>query len=231
MLRVKFSTLLSSAAAVALVAAALLAATTAVQATQDQPQASAPFSAAAPSSLSQPTAQAAPNPPAPASPPQEGAPSESPVRRIRNYPPPTNLKVLPKDLTGREVRDIMEKWAGSLGVHCDTCHVADPNRLGPDGRPRLNFPDDSKPDKQIARIMYTMTQQMNADYISKAMDLDKDNEGMPVTCGTCHRGHKMPEEFVIPREERQGVPDEGEGGLPPAGAAPPAGGTPPPPQK
>jgi hypothetical protein len=107
--------------------------------------------------------------------------------------------------------------------------VADPNRLGPDGRTRLYFPDDSKPDKQIARIMYTMTQQMNADYISKAMDLDKDNEGMPVTCGTCHRGHKMPEEFVIPKEEQPGGPPAG--GAPPAGAAPLAGGASPPPQK
>ncbi len=138
---------------------------------------------------------------------------------MRNYPPPTNLKVLPKDLSGREVRDIMQKWSGSLGVHCDTCHMADPHRTGPNGRPRLNFADDSKPDKQIARIMYTMTQQMNTDYISKAMDLDKDDMGSPVTCGTCHRGHKMPEDFVIPRGQR----DEGEDwGPPPADASHPA---------
>ena len=119
---------------------------------------------------------------------------------MRNFPPPTNLKVLPKDLTGREVRDIMQKWAGSLGVECDTCHVADPSHLDKRGRPAMNFPDDSKPEKQIARLMYTMTQQINTDTISKVMDMDKENEGTPVTCGTCHRGHKMPEEFVIPKK-------------------------------
>ena len=54
--------------------------------------------------------------------------------------------------------------------------------------------------------MYTMTQQINADYISKATELDKDAMGMTVTCGTCHRGHEMPEEFVIPKEERPGAP-------------------------
>jgi hypothetical protein len=145
-------------------------------------------------------------------------------RPMRNYPAPTNLKVLPKNLTGNEVHEIMEKWAGSLGVHCDECHVADPKNLGPNGRPRLNFPDDSKPDKQIARIMYTMTQQINADTIAKAMQLDTDDMGTPVTCGTCHRGHKMPEEFVIPKEERPGGP----GGPPPAGAMPPGGAMPPP---
>ena len=137
---------------------------------------------------------------------------------MRNFPPPTNLQVLPKDLTGRQVRDIMETWEGSLGVHCDFCHAPDPKNLGPNGRPRLNFADDSKPNKQIARIMYSMTQQMNKDYISKAMDLDKDGMGSPVTCGTCHRGHEMPEDFVIPHEEGRGGP----------GVTPPAAGTPPP---
>ena len=140
-------------------------------------------------------------------------------RPVRNFPAPTNLQVLPKDLTGCQVRDIMETWQGSLGVKCNFCHLADPKNLGPNGRPRLNYADDSKPDKQIARIMYTMTQQMNNDYIKKAMDLDPDNMGSPVTCGTCHRGHEMPEDFVIPREERR----EGSGAPPPpAGATPPS---------
>jgi len=189
--------------------AAVLAANSAVQATQDQQQPAAP--------AIQPATQTAPNLPGAAT-PQPGTAPEGMERPMRNYPPPTNLKVLPKNLTGREVREIMKKWAGSLGVHCDTCHVAEPGKIGPDGRPQLNFPDDSKPDKQIARIMYTMTQQINADTISKAMDLDTDDMGTPVTCGTCHRGHKMPEEFVIPKEEQPGGP--------PAGGAPPAGGPP-----
>jgi hypothetical protein len=161
--------------------------------------------------------------PTPASPnPQAARPGGRPMR---SFPAPTNLKVLPKDTSGREVRDIMQKWAGSLGVHCSACHTADPKNLGPNGRPRLNFADDSKTDKQIARIMYTMTEQMNKDYISKAMDLDKDDMGSPVTCGTCHRGHKMPPDFVIPREERSG---QGEGEGEPAGgmAAPAPGGAP-----
>jgi hypothetical protein len=158
-------------------------------------------------------------------PPQPGTPPAAGGRPMRSFPPPTNLKVLPKDTTGQQVRDIMENWAGSLGVHCDTCHMADPNHVDPNGRPRLNFPDDSKPDKQIARIMYTMTQQINKDYISKAMDMDKDAEGSPVTCGTCHRGHKMPEDFVPPRVQRGG-PGGGQGPAP-AGGAQPAGGAPP----
>jgi len=196
---VKITSLFLPPAVIAVLATAIYAATTGAQAPQAPPQGEQP-------------SQAAPS--APQSPAPEGmAPGGRPMR---NYPAPTNLQVLPKNLTGREVHEMMETWAGSLGVHCDFCHVADPKSVGPNGRPRLNFPDDSKPDKKIARIMYTMTQQMNKDYISKAMDLDPDGMGMPVTCGTCHRGHEMPEEFVIPKEHH-----EGPGGAP---GAPPATG-------
>lgn len=202
----RIAALFPPAPAISLLTAAVFAIATLAQGPQAPPQAD------------QPAPGAAQGPP----PPGTGQGSAPGGRPMRNYPPPTNLQVLPKDLTGRQVRDIMETWAGSLGVKCEFCHTADPKNLGPNGRPRTNFADDSKPDKQIARIMYTMTQQMNKDYISKAMDLDKDGMGSPVTCGTCHRGHEMPEEFVIPREERRGGPGAGPGGPPPAaGTTPP----------
>lgn len=211
----KLTSLLSPAAAVALLTAAVLAATTGVQATQDQPQTAAQ------------AAQAAQAPPAGGAPTQNATTGLAPGSRpMRSFPAPTNLQVLPKDLTGQQVHEIMEGVAGSLGVHCDFCHAADPNNVGPNGRPRLNFADDSKNDKKIARIMFTMTQQINADYISKASALDPDAMGMKVTCGTCHRGHEMPEEFVIPKEQGPGGPPPAGGA--PAGAPPPAAGTPPP---
>lgn len=133
----------------------------------------------------------------------------------RDYPAPTNLKVLPKTLTGQQVRDIMEKWEGSLGAHCSTCHTADPKNIGPNGRPRLNFADDSKEEKQTARLMYTMTEDINVNYVSKVPNSDE-----PVTCGTCHRGHLGPEPFIIPPDEHGG-PRPPQGQLP-AGATPQA---------
>ena len=189
----KLASLLSPAAAVAIITVAVLASTSGVQATQDQP----------------PAAQAAPAPPAGAPPGQAMPPGGQPMRSL---PGPTNLQVLPKNLTGQQVHEIMQSFAGSLGVHCDFCHAADPKNLMPNGRPRMDFADDSKDNKKIARIMIAMTQQINADYISKAKTLDTDSMGMTVTCGTCHRGHSMPEEFVIPNA----------GGPPPAAAPPPA---------
>ena len=33
-------------------------------------------------------------------------------------PAPTNLKVLPKTMTGEQVHDLMHKWEASLGAEC-----------------------------------------------------------------------------------------------------------------
>jgi hypothetical protein len=128
-------------------------------------------------------AQATPPGPLPGSMP--GPPHE--------HPAPTNLKVLPRNLTGQQVHEIMEQWEGALGTRCKTCHAADPKRMGPDGKPALNYADDSKEDKQTARKMFKMVEEINANYISKI-----DSSGDPVTCGTCHRGHLGPEPFAAP---------------------------------
>ena len=59
---------------------------------------------------------------APQGPPQ-GPPMGGGGQPPRTYPAPTNLKVTPKDTTGQQIHEIMEGWAGSLGVHCDTCQI------------------------------------------------------------------------------------------------------------
>ena len=119
--------------------------------------------------------------------------------------------MLPKNLTGDQVHEIMEQWEASLGVHCNTCHTADPNNIGPNGRPRLNFADDSKKEKSAARLMYKMTVDINQNYVSMV-----DSSGAPVTCGTCHRGHLGPEHFEIPKDDGPPRPE----GPPPSSAKP-----------
>jgi hypothetical protein len=131
----------------------------------------------------------------PAPPPPQTQPGGPPPPH--EMPAPTNLKVLPRNLTGPQVHEIMEKWEGELGTSCKTCHAADPKNLGPNGKPRLNFADDSKEDKQTARKMFKMVEDINSNYISKI-----DSSGAPVTCGTCHRGHLGPEPFV-PAPEKE----------------------------
>jgi hypothetical protein len=116
----------------------------------------------------------------------------SPVAEVRVYPAPTNLEVLPKNLTGQQVHAIMEQWSGELGVHCNSCHMEDRINNGPKGRPKLDFSDDSKGMKLAARLMFTMTEQINGDFIAKV-----EGSGVPVTCGTCHRGQVTPEPFSV----------------------------------
>jgi len=132
---------------------------------------------------------------APLTPPSQQPAAGNPPAAEHEHarPAPANLKVLPRNLTGDQVHEIMEGWEAALGARCDACHVPDPNNIGPNGRPRLNFADDTKPAKAVARQMYTMTEEINGRYVSKI-----DSSGVPVTCGTCHRGHLGPEPFVAP---------------------------------
>lgn len=110
---------------------------------------------------------------------------------------PRNLKVLSSSngLTLREVRAIMDEWTDEIGADCSTCHVRNPQTVARNGGARFNYADDSKEEKNTARVMYRMTEAINADYVAKVP-----NSGIPVTCGTCHRGHISPEPFAVPAD-------------------------------
>lgn len=186
------------AAAVCLLATAVLAAGPAVQAPQNPPSGGMPGMQGMP----------------PSGPPMEGG-------MPHKFPAPTNLKVLPKHLTGAQVRDVMHHWAGDLGVECDTCHApyAD-GRKGPNGRPELDFPLDVKPEKKMARIMYKMMEQDKKNYVTKVAAMDpKSSTAAPLTCGTCHRGNLHPTAYQPPHREH----GPGPGGMPPPGAPAPHG--------
>lgn len=140
-------------------------------------------------------------------PPATSATSQPGARPERHFPKPTNLKVLPKDTSPEQLHEIMEGIAGSLGVHCSFCHVQNQQTH------HMDFASDAKEDKKIARIMLRMTQNINEQYMTQVNDPDAMPEDKHVTCGTCHRGQKMPAHFVPPPEHH---------GPPPAGSEPPA---------
>ena len=131
---------------------------------------------------------------------------------------PTNLKVLPKNTTAEQVRTIMRQWEGDTGMGCGECHAQDPTRTGQNGRPMMNFADDSKPEEQVSRIMYKMTEDMNATYYKQSMALEKGAKDNPVTCGMCHRGKAHPDVFVAPPRQGPGPGDPGGPGGPTAQA-------------
>lgn len=137
---------------------------------------------------------------------EPGAAPESQAHRP--LPRPVNLKVLPKNIAPEELREIMHGYAGALGVHCSFCHAMNPQTH------KLDFPSDAKPEKTTARLMIRMMGTINKEYMAKVDDPDATAEDKQVTCGTCHRGHHMPEHFVPPPEEQHEHPSA-PAGVPP----------------
>ena len=87
-----------------------------------------------------------------------------------------NLKVL-GGFPAENLVFAMEKWSEALGVGCDHCHV--PNE----------WHQDVKPEKEIARQMVNLGEQVNAD-LRKIKGLKSERPG--INCFTCHRGELKP---------------------------------------
>lgn len=123
-----------------------------------------------------------------------------------------NLKVLPKDISHEQLGKVMHDWSVSLGVHCDFCHVRN------EAEKKMDFPNDAKPEKEMARHMFKMMNKINQKYF----DAKKDSLGMVMTsgvnCYTCHRGESHPETKLPERKGPGGPPPGAPGaGTPPQG--------------
>src|SRR6202158_5941110 len=96
----------------------------------------------------------------------------------------TNLKVLPTDISKRELESTMRRFAFALGVRCDHCHV---EKKAPDKG--LDFAADDKDAKKTARVRLQMVAVINHDYISKVPK----TAPIQVQCVTCHHGLTQPQ--------------------------------------
>ena len=96
-------------------------------------------------------------------------PQDAPKKGGGPRPAPKNLKVL--KVEGPEIGRIMRTYTTGLNVRCDFCHV------------QGDFASDEKPQKETARKMIVMTQEINAKFADA-----KEH----VTCYTCHRGDPAP---------------------------------------
>ncbi len=135
-----------------------------------------------------------------------------------------NLKVLPKNLTHKQLDGVMDEWAHSLGVRCNFCHARN-EQTG-----KMDWASDAKPEKNIARMMYKMEASINKKYFESK----KDSLGMMaetgINCYTCHNGKAHPEVQMPPALPHRQSPPPGAPGEQPVGA-PPQGTPPPPPSK
>lgn len=95
---------------------------------------------------------------------------------------PKNLKVLPPNIEGEELKKIMQGFTAALGVKCNFCH--DDSKAADYGP--MDYSSDVKKEKQVARTMITMVTYINSDLLKKSKDIV--NDIGEVTCVTCHRG-------------------------------------------
>ncbi|WP_226064334.1 c-type cytochrome [Kaistella polysaccharea] len=102
-----------------------------------------------------------------------------------------NLKVLPQNITKDSLMFVMNTFNSSLGVDCAHCHSAQK-----DNPEKLDFPSDSKLNKEIARGMLVMTNDINANYFLPHVPDPKPKQITTVYCITCHRGNSNPEVYL-----------------------------------
>ena len=96
-----------------------------------------------------------------------------------------NLKVLPKDISKRDLVAAMRSFAGALGVRCTYCHVGET----PGSLEGVDFATDKLEEKKTARVMMKMVTQINEELLPKT-----GRESLvQVRCVTCHRGIEEPE--------------------------------------
>ena len=94
---------------------------------------------------------------------------------------PTNLKILPKDISEEELDNVMHGYSKSLGVKCGFCHERKEGQ-------HPDFASDTKPQKETARKMMLMVKDLNEKYMATMGD----NHFEQITCVTCHMGRKNP---------------------------------------
>jgi hypothetical protein len=124
---------------------------------------------------------------------QAAQPPAASPQQHRVMPRPTNLQVLPKDISNEDLIKLMHGYSADLGVHCTFCHAVNEQTHHPD------FASDAKPEKASARTMIVMTREINAKYLPQihGTDIaDAPAEMKIVTCGTCHRGVSIPPPFT-----------------------------------
>ena len=109
-------------------------------------------------------------------------------QRAGGPPAPSNLQVMPKDISREQLIATMQNIAVSLGVQCNYCHVQE-GRGG-----RNDMASDEKQTKKTARQMMIFSRELNEKLptvVSKAA-----NDTTRVGCMTCHRGVAIPKQLT-----------------------------------
>ena len=108
------------------------------------------------------------------------------------HPKPTNLKVLPKEMSGDDVDKLMHRYQQYLGAPCGYCHEENAQTK------EIDYASDENPIKETARFMISMTSDINNKYL---VQLGDRRYAEPLTCGNCHRGQLQPPPFELKTQQ------------------------------
>ena len=111
-----------------------------------------------------------------------------------SYQPQTkwkNLKVLPQNISKDSLDYLMDGYTSALSVKCNYCHA--PQKDNPT---KLDFASDDKIEKEIARGMIKMTNDLNKIYFQPHFPDPKPAQVQVVNCVMCHRGAPNPEKYL-----------------------------------
>lgn len=109
--------------------------------------------------------------------PPQGTPAKEKQERR-----PSNLTVLPADISGERLIATMREFNRALGVACSFCHVPG------------NFASDDNARKNEARAMIRMTARINAEIMPTTPGVEQ----VRISCVTCHGGVAEPDVDVPP---------------------------------
>jgi hypothetical protein len=118
-----------------------------------------------------------------------------------------NLQVLPRNIERDQLIATMRSFNRALGVRCNHCHVV----TATEPKEEFDFPNDTKEEKRVARVMLRMVSDINGKWMPLA-EAAEHGETAPhetgdpqVRCWTCHRGSLEPESAPPPAENAPGA--------------------------
>jgi tetratricopeptide (TPR) repeat protein len=117
----------------------------------------------------------------------------------------TNLQVLAKDTSRKDLVGTMRGWTSALGVRCGHCHEGG----NPDTLEGVDFASDAKWEKRAARVMARMVSAIAENHLQRLEARPLAGGAAPpairVECATCHRGLARPESIESVMERAVGA--------------------------
>ena len=106
-----------------------------------------------------------------------------------------NLKILPKNITERQMDSVMHHFTESLKVNCNFCHVKQEGN-----EKEWDWASDKNKHKLVTRQMMTMTNKLNDEYFPYSGNAEDMSTILTVTCYSCHNGKTQPDTKPRPKK-------------------------------